>query len=84
MENMDLSVAMIRARHTLRSTIEEIRRAVPLPPYIISSILSDIQNELKNEEKELLLNLMILEQEKLKQSQKEEGENAEGNILHND
>ena len=73
---MDLSVAMIQAKHELKEKIKEIRKAIPLPPYVISSILSEIQNELKDEDKELLT-IMLLQA-------KEEGDNAEDNILHND
>lgn len=75
---MDLSLAMIRAKHDLKEKIREIRQVVSLPPYVISSILSDIQNELKDEEKELLT-VMILETEaKVKEN---EG-NGEDTVLH--
>ncbi len=85
---MDLAVAMIRAKHNLKESIREIRQAVPLPPYVISSILSEIQSELKDEEKELLT-IMLLDQEQKEQEphkpQKEEGEdNGEDDVLHND
>lgn len=75
---MDLSVAMIRAKHNLKESIKEIRQAVPLPPYVISSILSEIQNELKDEEKELLT-IMILETEN---KAKESEDNGENTVLH--
>lgn len=72
---MDLSLAMIRAKHDLKEKIKEIRQVVSLPPYIISAILSEIQNELKDEEKELLT-IMILEAEN-KAEAKESDDNAE-------
>lgn len=83
---MDLAIAMIRAKHDLKEKIKEIREVVPLPPYVINSILSEIQSELKDEEKELLT-IMLLDQEQKEQEphkpQKEEGEeNGEDDILH--
>lgn len=72
---MDLSLAIIRAKHDLKEKIKEIRSVVPIPPYIVSSILSEIQNELKDEEKELLT-IMILEAEN-KAEAKESDDNAE-------
>jgi hypothetical protein len=85
---MDLAIAMIRTKHDLKEKIKEIREVVPLPPYVINSILSEIQNELKDEEKELLT-IMLLDQEQKEQEphkpQKEEGEdNGEDDVLHND
>lgn len=56
---MDLSVAMIRARHDLKDKIAEIRSAVNLPPYILCAILTELQNELKDEEKELLTVMLV-------------------------
>ena len=56
---MDLSVAMIRVRHELKNKISEIRQNVNVPPYIISAVLSEIQNELKDEEKELLIIMLV-------------------------
>lgn len=83
---MDLSVAMIRARHDLREKVREIREAVPIPPYVMSSILSEIQAELKDEEKELLTVMFLETEAKLEEqtTAKEEGEDAEDNILHDD
>ena len=72
---MDLSLAMIRARHDIKEKIQEIRQVVPIPPYVISAILSEIQAELKDEEKELLT-IMILETEN-KAEAKESDDNAE-------
>lgn len=77
---MDLAVAVVRIRHELKEKIKEIRQVVPVPPYILSSILSEIQLELKEEEKELLTVLILQAEEKAK----EEGDNAEDNILHDD
>lgn len=77
---MDLSVAMIQAKHELKEKIKEIRKAIPLPPYVISSILSEIQNELKDEEKELLT-VMYLETE-AKSDEAKEREDGESDILH--
>ena len=78
---MDLSLAMIRAKHDLKEKIKEIRQVVSLPPYIISSSLSEIQNELKDEEKELLTVIVLQAEEK----SKEESEgNGEDDVLHND
>lgn len=79
---MDLSLAMIRAKHDIKDKIKEIRQVVPIPPYIISSILSELQNELKDEEKELLT-IMILETEN-KAEAKESEEDAEDADVHND
>lgn len=78
---MDLSLAMIRAKHDLKEKIKEIRQVVSLPPYIISSILSEIQNELKDEEKELLTVIVLQAEEK---SKKESEDNGEDDVLHND
>lgn len=61
---MDLSVASIRIKHDLKEKIKEIRQVVPVPPYILTSILSEIQNELKDEEKELLTVLILQAEEK--------------------
>lgn len=70
---MDLSVAMIRARHDLREKVNEIRQVVSIPPYVMSSILSEIQAELKDEEKELLTVMFLETEAKLnEQTQAEE------------
>ena len=77
---MDLSLAMIRARHDIKEKIQEIRQVVPIPPYVISAILSEIQAELKDEEKELLT-IMILEAENKAEAKENEG-NGEDTVLH--
>lgn len=75
---MDLSVASIRIKHDLKEKIKEIRQVVPVPPYILTSILSEIQNELKDEEKELLTVLILQAEEKAKGSE----HNEQDNVLH--
>lgn len=79
---MDLSVVSIRIKHDLKEKIKEIRQVVPIPPYVLSSILSEIQNELKDEEKELLTVLLLQAEDKA--NAKESEDNAEDIILDND
>ena len=69
-ENIPLNVAMVRIKFELKQKIKEIRQTIPVPSYIINAVLSDIQSELKEEEKETLT--IMLMQEQAKQVQKEE------------
>ena len=77
---MDLSVAIVRIKHELKEKLKEVRDLAPVPPYVLSSILSEIQLELAEEEKELLT--VLLWQAEDKANAKESEEDAEDNILH--
>lgn len=54
-----LNVVMVQIQHELRTKIKEIRNAVPVPPYIINAVLSDIQADLAKEEIELLTTMYL-------------------------
>ena len=77
---MDLSVAIVRIKHELKEKLKEVRELAPVPPYVLSSILSEIQLELAEEEKELLTVLLLQAEDKA--NAKESEEDAEDNILH--
>ena len=77
---MDLSVAIVRIKHELKEKLKEVRDLAPVPPYVLSSILSEIQLELAEEEKELLTVLLLQAEDKA--NAKESEEDAEDNILH--
>lgn len=72
---MDLSVAMIRIRYELKQKINEIRQSVNVPPYIINAVLSDIQNDLAAEEKELLTIMLTKAEEGVE-------DNGQDDVLH--
>ena len=77
---MDLSVAIVRIKHELKEKLKEVRDLAPVPPYVLSSILSEIQLELAEEEKELLTVLLLQAEDKA--NAKESEEDAEDNILY--
>ena len=86
---MDLAVAIVRIKHELREKLKEVRQAAPVPPYVVSSILAELQNDLKEEEKELLTVLLLQAEEKAdkgteNEAEAKEIEDAEDIILDND
>lgn len=70
-ESIPLNVAMVRIKFELKQKIKEIRQTIPVPPYIINAVLSDIQSEMKEEEKETLTIMLMQEQAKEKKEDAE-------------